>query len=609
MRAGIAIVVLGVAIIAKVAGSARAQAGAPLDRYVLSARLDVVTHRVEGHASIRWTNRSSAPVRELCFHTYLNAFDLRGSRLWRESGGRLRGIPLKRPGGIEIASLRVDGVESVARLEHELEPADRTRVRLPLAAPIEPGRSVTLEARFVSRLPPLSLRAGWWGSFHVVAQWFPKLGVLDPSGRWICHPYHALGEFHADFASYELRTDVPAEYVVAASGERVQSRVQGDRRLEHWTLSPARDVMFVAWDRFVERTERHGDVRVRVLHPPGWQLAAERHLEVARAALDRFGALFGPYPYPVLSIVVPPRGAEGAAGMEYPALVMTAGLPWPVPGVRAGMLEEVTAHEIAHQWFPMTVGSDEVEHPMLDEGLAQWATADLLRRYPRPDRGALDLGPLRVGPFEVLRAWAMRARTGPPPLAPAHAFQPWQYGRTVYARAALALESVRRVWGAERFERALGGYARRHRFALVVPHRLWEAFDATHGAGFSARSLRPIFEDGQLVDRRLQAVETTGRRLRVVLRRVEGPRWPDEVEVLWGDGRRERWAWPDDRDAWTLEVPQRAPVRRVQIDPDRRVLIDPSRRDDVWTAPAPRPRGALGIATSSVQALLGALGP
>src|SRR5437868_6196101 len=42
--------------------------------YTLSAVLDVPGHMVHGEGTIVWRNRSSAPVRELWVHLYLNAF-------------------------------------------------------------------------------------------------------------------------------------------------------------------------------------------------------------------------------------------------------------------------------------------------------------------------------------------------------------------------------------------------------------------------------------------------------------------------------------------------------------------------------------------------------
>ena len=53
--------------------------------------------------------------------------------------------------------------------------------------------------------------------YHFVAQWFPKIGVLDDDG-WNCRQFHSATEFFADFGVYDVRLTVPAGWVVGATG-------------------------------------------------------------------------------------------------------------------------------------------------------------------------------------------------------------------------------------------------------------------------------------------------------------------------------------------------------------------------------------------------------
>src|SRR5256885_730699 len=66
-----------------------------------------------------------------------------------------------------------------------------------------------------------------------------------------------------------------------------------------------------------------------------------------------------------------PEGAEGAGGMEYPTLFFTEDGPVPE---WIHLPEEVTIHELAHQYFYGLVGSDEVEEAWLDEGFTETMT-------------------------------------------------------------------------------------------------------------------------------------------------------------------------------------------------------------------------------------------
>src|SRR5207249_7906402 len=73
----------------------------------------------------------------------------------------------------------------------------------------------------------------------------------------------------------------------------------------------------------------------------------------------------------------PPDGAVEAGGMEYPTLITTGG-PWwsPESGVR--FAENVTIHELGHQWFYGLVATNEHEWPFLDEGVNSYAEAESL---------------------------------------------------------------------------------------------------------------------------------------------------------------------------------------------------------------------------------------
>ncbi|HEX7604528.1 MAG TPA: hypothetical protein VF316_23080, partial [Polyangiaceae bacterium] len=59
--------------------------------YTMTATLDPVAHTVHGEGTIHWRNTSSAPVKELWLHLYLNAFKNEGSVFLREPVGRSRG--------------------------------------------------------------------------------------------------------------------------------------------------------------------------------------------------------------------------------------------------------------------------------------------------------------------------------------------------------------------------------------------------------------------------------------------------------------------------------------------------------------------------------------
>src|SRR5919112_6080922 len=89
------------------------------------------------------------------------------------------------------------------------------------------------------------------------------------------------------------------------------------------------------------------------------------------------------------------------------------------------MPPQVTVHEIAHEWFPMMVGSNETRHPFMDEGFATYMTSVALaeryggaalwsERLPRFARGLLGRGDERR--FNLAPALLSARRGGDTPL-------------------------------------------------------------------------------------------------------------------------------------------------------------------------------------------------
>jgi hypothetical protein len=593
-----------------------AQEAAPLDtghRYVLEARLDEVAHVVEGVARIRFQNKSRAEVDALYLHLYLNAFASEDTVFMRGTTGVSRGNESTGEGSITLSSLEdADGHDLLSGADDALVPDDHTQMRVPLATALAPGDHVELVAHFRSVLPPVFARTGYHGSFHTVAQWFPKIARHEEDGTWRSFPYHPYGEFHADFARYELTIDVPEAFVVGATGHLIESHRHDDRTVYRYVADEVHDAVFVAWDRFEESRFDAEGVAVRILFPPGYEPSVELHRTTVEAGLAHFGRLLGDYPYDDLTVVVPPRGAEGAAGMEYPTLFLTAGPPYPMRFAPLAGQAHVTAHELGHQWFQGIIASDEDRFPFLDEGLTQYITGDLLRRMHGPNRSGFSW-PFAIDFFQVMRVASYSGLHDRPPAFEAARFHGQEYGRSVYARTSVVLETVRRTFGRRRFDRTLGDYARRHRFAHPTPDDLYAAFDRHYDPGFSRRVLRPALEDGESADLSIFNLSSRarddgdGHRNDVLVLRRGGVALPTWVELRYADGTRRRVPFPQNDD--TLRVTERGAPELVgaRVDPDGHDLLDPTFADR--SRRLPRRASLFGVLLHAIGQLGAWVGP
>jgi hypothetical protein len=263
--------------------------------------------------------------------------------------------------------------------------------------------------------------------------------------------------------------------------------------------------------------------------------------------------------------------------MEYPTLITTGG-PWYLPWTGARFLEAVTVHELGHQWFYGLIASDEHAWPFLDEGLNSYAEAVVLEgMFPRGS-GFVGLG-LSVGIPAVQRAPAADAESNAPVAQAASDFvSGGDYGALVYYRTATILATVGHVYGDDALLRALGVYARRHRFQHPGPEDLIRAVREGVGDDAAAQLRAALFDRATVdyaVERFTQAPGPAGGyQGHVLVRRRGSLRFPVDVALTFADGTRQSLRW--DAAAPAAELPWEGPSELCSavIDPEHRVLLD-----------------------------------
>ena len=225
---------------------------------------------------------------------------------------------------------------------------DRTVMAVTLPAPVEPGETITLDIAFTAKIPRPFARTGAIGNYFFIAQWFPKLGVLDAAGRWNCHQFHVGTEFFSDFGVYDVRMTVPRGWPLAATGrERARTDNPDGTTTHRYYQEDVHDFAWTTSPDFLEARERFEHpglqpVEMRLMLQPEHASQAARHFESARATLRLYGEWFGAYPYGHLTIV-DPVWQSATDGMEYPTL-FTVGTRWLTPREDT-YLEDTVVHE------------------------------------------------------------------------------------------------------------------------------------------------------------------------------------------------------------------------------------------------------------------------
>lgn len=371
-------------------------------KYDIDATLDPKKHTVDAAEKMTWRNRSDVPVKTIYLHLYLNAFEGPGSTFMtehRDNGLSFRSdVPVKdgQWGHIELKKVQQAGATVPWSFVHpDGGPAtDHTVVRFDLPTAVPPHGSTTVDIDFHDQLPRVIARTGWWGTFHMVAQWFPKVGVLELAGergatapRWNVHEFHLHSEFYADWGEYDVRMTVPKGYQVASAGVEQGAPVEKNGMVtHHFVQGDIHDFAWMAVDNFEPPLEGAVDVPggqhvvVKVFYPKDYAASARPALQATIDSIKYFSETLGPYPYQTSTCIIPPYNAGEAGGMEYQTIFTSDGFSTVEPNTLfAAALDFVTIHEFGHGFFYGLLASNEFEEPLLDEGLNEYWDMRMMR--------------------------------------------------------------------------------------------------------------------------------------------------------------------------------------------------------------------------------------
>ncbi|MGH9253046.1 MAG: M1 family metallopeptidase, partial [Vicinamibacterales bacterium] len=499
--------------------------------YDIDVTLDHAARRLTGRETIRWRNISANPTAELQFHLYWNAWRNLDSTWLRER--RLAGnfTPPRDDawGSIDVTRLRVrrtvhaGGAESGAdwidltSAQRFLAPddgntADRTVMAVPLSFAVQPQDTLDIELAWTGNVPRPFARTGYVDDYYFIAQWFPKLGVLEDGG-WNTHQFHSVTEFYSDYGVYDVRITTPREFVVGATGCRppvtpdpptacstaeVVDNTDGSTRRHRYWAADVHDFAWTASPHFIDvtRTFEHPGlprVDMRLLLQPEHAGQEARHFDATAATLRYYGEWFGPYPYTHITIV-DPAFQSGSGGMEYPTL-FTAGARWIAPP-RVLQPESVTIHEAGHQFWYGIVGSNEFEHAWMDEGLNTFSTARVIDEAGFPNDVALRFFggfiPWVIGDIQLSRATDGNRLSGYRDNAEADAqatptFRFWPSTATfiTYNKTALWLHTLERHLGWPVLQRVMSTYFERWKFRHPQPADFFAVVNEVAGRDMS----------------------------------------------------------------------------------------------------------------------------
>jgi hypothetical protein len=375
-----------------------------------------------------------------------------------------------------------------------LQRATMTNPSISLPSPIPAHGTATIEIDWNFKVAGGPNGAGhrmtsrWADSLYQLTQWYPRVAVYDDLRGWDPEMYLGPSEFYNNFGRFDVTIDVPAGYVVGATGklqnpeevltaasrERLTHVTQSDNTLLivgpdevgpgsatamgtpgpdgvnhlrwHFVADTVNDFAWGTAKKYVWAATRatipgRGAIPLNMYYLPGHYNLYNRADTVGRHALEFYSKLWMPYEFPQMSMIDGP-----SAGMEYPMVVMSN--------------QGAGDHEIGHSWWPMMVSNNETWYGWMDEGFNQYmnifSDADARGRTGSVDNRGRSFGSRVGNENDAPMMWD--ANFGGP-----------QYGYQVYQKTPPMLSMLGGIVGDSAVLRAQSEYAKTWRFKHPSP--------------------------------------------------------------------------------------------------------------------------------------------
>ncbi len=478
--------------------------------YRISVQLDDVKHELHATEEFDYHNNSPQALDTIWIHLWPNAYRDHHSALCEQHDShndfKLHFATPTQRGFIDRLDFKAQPDSSPVTWGYDAKHSDIAWLKLP--TPLAPGSSITISTPFHVKIPSAQFsRLGHSGQAYYISQWFPKPAVFDALG-WHTMPYLSQGEFYSEFGSFDVLITLPANYVVGATGE--QQNAAEIAFMDSLAALPPSFMLTAGSDAFPPSSERVKTVRFKQDHVHDFAWFADKRFQVKKSSVTlarsrntvTTWALFTPknsaiwqdantfinesvrlysewvgdYPYSSCTAVDGVLAAGG--GMEYPMITLIN------TPEEAFDLDVVIAHEVGHNWFYGMLGSNERDHPWMDEGINSFYEQRYVEtRYP--DKRLMDLQGIPLGFLtrqkgityrqqnELQYRFNARRNWDSPPDSPSAEFGELDYGTTVYSKSALVFDQLRNYLGEARFDSCMQRYFAEWHFKHPYPDDLF----------------------------------------------------------------------------------------------------------------------------------------
>lgn len=415
-------------------------------RYMINLKIDPVASTVKGSETIQYTNTESVPLPDFYLRLLPNTPSM---------GGKMT-----------VSDLTMNGSPIVA--ESRL---DNSAIWFPLDPPLLPGKAISIQLNFEITIP-VDQAVGYGelannDGIISLANSFAFVPVYNDEG-WNVELAPTYGDpLFSDIAFFQVTIQTDSKEILATSG----SCDSPNPGTWNCAMGPARTFTTVLSPDFVFENKEVSGTNICSTFLPDDRSGGLDALKTAEEALKIYEDMIGKYPFREIDIVETPNLASG---IEYPGLVVLANRIY----TDQEIIEWVTAHEVAHQWWYNLVGNDQLEHPWLDESLTQYTTLLYFeKRY-----GISLSNQLRNQIFQI-RYEMIRGTSDDLPIGmPVQKYTEKQYSPVIYYKGPLYFDALRQRVGDENFFKIIREYFKIHRYGIATPESFLKVVNTISGS-------------------------------------------------------------------------------------------------------------------------------
>lgn len=255
------------------------------------------------------------------------------------------------------------------------------------------------------------------------------------------------------FQFLRLTISVPSDWETIAVGRLLSKNTTTDSTIFVREFDkPLPTLGWICAGKFWRRDAQHRDYSVSVFLDEKDSSSADSILSLSRDVLSFYSEKFIPYRFPNFSIVEVDDWVAGnnVLAIASPSFIMVKKDAFTTKD-RFNQIQSILAHEIAHQWWPLSIFIQEEDAAFLSEGMCEYSS-----RLFHEDRRIVSVRDSLLN-HPLLRPLLMRVQKGRD--VPLRGRADLRSTPTQYLKAAYVLNMLRQILGKDNFMKLFKEYA------------------------------------------------------------------------------------------------------------------------------------------------------